>query len=217
LWRWFKEVPEAITENPFDKIRPPRIASEKPVPVLDLAEIESLLRACSGKRFDDVRDAAIIRTLFATGIRLGELVGLTLDDLDLNTDEILVLGKGRKYRSLPLSPKTALAVSQYLRRRRTHTYRDTPNLWLGSRGPLKASGVHQLLRRRSRQAGIDPVHAHQFRHTFASLWLERDHQEGDLMNLAGWSSDQMIRRYGATQAQERAKNALRRDALGDLI
>jgi integrase/recombinase XerD len=67
---------------------------------------------------------------------------------------------------------------------------------VNNRGPLTASGIYQVIARRGRQAGV-VVCPHRFRHHFSHTWLDRGAAEGDLMELNGWSSPQMLRRYGA--------------------
>jgi len=79
------------------------------------------------------------------------------------------------------------------------------------------SGIAQVLRRRGRQAGLGPLHPHQLRHTFAHLWLADGGGETDLMRLGGWRSRQMLSRYGASAADERARHAHRQCALGDRL
>lgn len=72
--------------------------------------------------------------------------------------------------------------------------------------------------RRGAQAGLDGrLHPHIFRHTFAHRWLHDGGSEGDLQRLAGWKSPQMLQRYGASAADERARDAHKRLGLGDRI
>ncbi len=68
----------------------------------------------------------------------------------------------------------------------------------GDRGPLTRDGIYQAVRRRGAQAGVK-VHPHRFRHHFSHTWLERGGAEGDLTELNGWSSPQMLQRYGGAR------------------
>ena len=75
---------------------------------------------------------------------------------------------------------------------------------MNNRDPLTASGIYQMIARRGRQTGM-PVHPYRFRHHFSHTWLDRGGPEGDLMELNGWASPQMLRRYGASARSARAR------------
>jgi integrase len=154
--------------------------------------------------------------LFDTGARLGELLALTVDDWDRRRDMLTLRGKTGT-RVVPLAVNTSESLSRYLRVRRDHPHARLHPLWIGPKGALTASGVAQLLKRRCARVGIEPIHPHQARHTFAHVFKADGGSEGDLMYLAGWKSTAMAHRYGRSSAAERARNAARRHALGDRI
>ena len=83
-------------------------------------------------------------------------------------------------------------------------------LWLGARGPLSTSGLRQMLERRCHQAGIDPINAHRIRQTFAHEAKVRGMNDDELMAVAGWTSPQMLHRYGRSAVAERARAAHRK-------
>jgi integrase len=123
-------------------------------------------------------------------------------------------GKGGKERFVSIGHKTAAAIERYLRRRREKS----PVLWLayGSR-VLNTNGLRMLLKRRFRQAGVAFRGSHGFRRAFAMAYLAGGGQEGDLKELAGWSSYSMVARYAKATAGERAVRAHKKLSPGDKL
>ena len=212
------ELEDEIPANPMRNLSGPQPAPPL-VPVIEVAQLSRLLAVVAGSSFIERRDNAILRLLIDTGIRRGELVGLHLDHVKLFEREATVTGKGSRTRTVRFGARTAKAIDRYLRLRRARAGADLPDLWLSTRGdgPVTYHGMAMILRRRAAQAGMPELHAHQFRHTFAHMWLDQGGAEGDLMELAGWTSRQMLTRYGASARSARARRSYDRIELGDKL
>lgn len=208
LFRWLVDEGE-VTVSPMVKMAPPKVPQAL-VPVIPDDALARLLEQSSSRSFTDRRDRAIMLVLLDTGVRLGGLVGLRTTDVDLTKAKTLTVTlKGGRRLMVPLGVEACKALDRYLRDRAFHPEADSPWLWLGERGRLLDSGVQQLLKRRGRRAGIEGLHPHRFRHTFAHQWLAADGSEQNLMAIAGWESPQMLQRYARSTREQRARAAHR--------
>ncbi|MCK9495474.1 MAG: tyrosine-type recombinase/integrase, partial [Dehalococcoidia bacterium] len=171
-------------------------------------QVATLLAACEDGPIG-VRDRALLMTLLDTGARCSEIVQLDLTDLDLEHGRLRIrFGKGNKQRVVPFAATCRASLETYLAVRG-----DTPgSLFLASNGhgalmpgvALRPNGLKHMLRRLGRKTGIEKVHAHRFRHTFATWAIEHDARELDVQYLLGHSSPDMVRRYSSSYRSEQA-------------
>jgi site-specific recombinase XerD len=205
---WMAEEGE-LTPSPMATIKSPHVP-EKHAEMLTLDQVRQLITGCEGPLLVDRRDVALISLYGDTGARLSEVALLAVTDVDLRAREATVMGKGRRERIVPFGASTARAIDRYKRLRDRQQYAHIPALWLSGKDgrAMTSNAVQQMFRRRGRVIlGINNLHPHMLRHTFADTWLGNDGQEGDLMELAGWKSRQMLTRYAAKTRSERARAA----------
>lgn len=206
FYRWCIEEGEVL-KSPAEGVRQPQDDS-KLVPVLKPEDVHAVLAVCQGRSFSDRRDLALIMVLWTTGMRAGEVMNLTWDAVDLETQVFRVWSAKRKqWRLVPMHSMLVPALDRYMRSRAQHWASDYPTLWLGKSGGLTVRGLQRMVARRTQQAGVDHIHPHQFRHTFAHNWKVSGGSDSNLMALMGWSSYEMVLRYGRSAETSRALDA----------
>lgn len=207
FYAWMADEEDDIT-NPMTKLPAPKCTA-KVVPVVADEDWALLIKGLEkAKDFDSRRDLAILRMFMSSGLRIEELTLIELDAIDLDRLRVTVLGKGNKERTVRFNAATGTAIDRYLRVRAKHRFAtENTRLWLPTphrRRPLTTNGIRCMVRRRAAAVGLR-IHPHMFRHTFSSKFLENGGEQGDLMELNGWSTPQMVYRYGAATRARRAQ------------
>ncbi|MFN2431965.1 MAG: site-specific tyrosine recombinase XerD [Gemmatimonadota bacterium] len=171
----FLEADGLISADPSGEIDVPKLGRRLPA-VLTRSEVERLLGAVDVARPLGPRDLAFLELLYATGVRVSELIRLSLQDLDAARGFLAVRGKGDKERIVPVGRRALAGVADYLRdeRPRLERGRGQRILFLNWRGlPLSRMGAWKIIRRHARRAAIvKPIGPHTFRHSFATHLLE---------------------------------------------
>ena len=144
--------------------------------VLQVEDIEGVIESIDERILLGVRDRAIIELFYSSGLRLSEVVSISVDQVNLEERMIRVTGKGTKTRLVPLGKRAKEALMDYLERERPKlaTPKSGPEIFLSLQGKrLTRQRVWQMLKERASQAGLDPqvVHPHVLRHSFATHLL----------------------------------------------
>lgn len=177
-----------INDNPVDLIKAPKVKRHLPK-ILTLNEVNQLLDNQEIVKKQDVRDLAIAELLFSSGLRVSELVNLTLKDLDENTHEVRVLGKGNKQRLVPVSQTAIDRINDYLKVRDEFIPQDD-SLFLNRFGrKLTTRAVEQNLEKLSLKAGLSThLNPHKLRHSFATELLQGGADLRVVQEMLGHSS-----------------------------
>jgi integrase/recombinase XerD len=173
----FAQVQELIAEDPSVNLESPKIRRTLPG-YLRLEEVERLLAQPDAKTPFGLRDRAMLEVLYSAGLRVSELVGLRVSDLDTKVGCVRCIGKGDKERIVPIGKKALGMVERYLRDARPKMigkFAGSPTLFVNRRGKaLSRVGVWKILSAYGRRAGLRvALTPHMLRHSFATHLLER--------------------------------------------
>lgn len=201
FFSWLRRM-EIVNDNVFQKVPLIRL-EQKVVQPFTPEDLQRILASCSAYTELDTRLCAMVLFLVDTGVRASELVGLNLEDLDLVEGRAKVMhGKGRKQRIVAFGPFVTDAVLRYVDFRgseRGPLFRS-----LRGDGRMTRHALQQCLEKLERETGIERIHAHRFRHTFATIAIRSAAREIDVQHLLGHSTSAMVRRYTRTYDAEQA-------------
>ncbi|MDE6853321.1 MAG: tyrosine-type recombinase/integrase [Lachnospiraceae bacterium] len=195
----YLELKERIERNPFHKID---IKFREPVTLpktISLHTVETFLAtiyqqqqtaATEYQRRNALRDAAVIETLFATGIRISELCSLKTHDIDLHDYSVLIYGKGSKERKVQIGSPDVIAVLTKYRDTFQAEIQHCDHFFANQNGtPLSDQSVRRMIRKYTNLASIElHITPHMFRHTFATSLLEADVDIRYIQEMLGHSS-----------------------------
>jgi integrase/recombinase XerC len=161
-----------IKNNPADAIQAPKSPKKLPK-TLDVDQTAKFVEVV-GESTLATRDRAMLELMYSSGLRLAEVVGLNLQDIDLSDSMVTVLGKGSKTRMLPIGSHAIAALKIWLVDRKQFLKDEESALFITQRGKrITPRAVQMRMQQLSLQQGMDtPVHPHMLRHSFASHMLE---------------------------------------------
>jgi tyrosine recombinase XerC len=168
--------------NPVENIRTPKLDRKLPG-FMSINEVESLLNLPALNTLPGIRDRAIMETLYSTGMRVSELVGINVADVDFFNEVVKIRGKGKKERLQPIGKHALDAIKSYIAKRGS----DNEALFLNKRGGrLTERSVARMLEKYVKKAGLSlNISPHTFRHSFATHLLDRGADLRSVQELLG--------------------------------
>ncbi|REK56345.1 MAG: integrase [Geobacillus sp.] len=191
---------EGIVNESFIQLKRDRIkiadGSEEAVDALTEEQVEKLLFYVEDRRKVTLRNKLIVYLLLYTGVRVSELVGIQIADIDFLTSTLKVTGKGGKRREIGLRQDVLYLIRQYMKEERSESvFRDSPYLLLSQRaGKMHRDAVRGWLAKISKELGFK-LHPHLFRHTFCTRLLKKGVDLTTVSKLAGHSTVNMTAKY----------------------
>jgi integrase/recombinase XerC len=204
-----------ISNTPFEMLERVRVKEQKDVAPRWLTRNDQLALLRAVRQGGKARDLAIIQMMLDAGLRISEVAGLNMSDIELNDRSGWVYvrtGKGMKPRSIPLSVHIRKALQAYLTIRRDV---DEDSLFLGQRGPLSEWGIHAIVKKYAYQARQEDVTAHTLRHSFAKNLVDAGTPLDQVAILLGHESLDTTQIY--TRPGERDLVRAVRQAAGEIL
>ncbi|MFC1933483.1 tyrosine-type recombinase/integrase [Chloroflexota bacterium] len=189
-------VVEGLAQNsPAKDLKPPKV-TRKVVSTLSDKEIGTILNVFSTSP-SDARNRTLFMLLLDTGLRIGELVTLKMDNVHMDEGYLKVMGKGKKERIVPIGNNAQRALQRYLFRFRPKPINPViNNVFLStSSQPLTENSMKLMFTRLSHRSGVYRLHAHLCRHTFATRFLINGGDVFSLQQILGHSTLEMVRHY----------------------
>lgn len=182
--------------NPFDELEVPKVPRYV-VEVLTTAEIEKLLTTINPATELGARQYAIVMLMLDAGLRISEVAEARIPNLNMERQQLKVLGKGQKERIVPFGQRCAQAMMRYIHMHRAKPRRDEFNqVFLAAAGePMTRNSLEQVIRRLRIASGIGRLHAHLMRHTFAVNYLSNGGDLRTLQLILGHESLVVTQRY----------------------
>jgi len=194
FWSWLKRE-EFIDENPLEKVKPPK-APRRIIKTFTNEQITQLLKAIPRKDHDGYRDYTMVITLYGTGLRISELLDLKMDQVNLDTGQFRVMGKGSKERAVYMSANVYKVLAKYAYQWRPKVVSEY--FFLSRRGqPLSRFYVEHRFSAHGKRAGIIGVRCspHTLRHSFAVNYLRNGGDTFTLQRILGHATLEMTRHY----------------------
>ena len=188
---------ERLTDLNFTAgIKPPKIV-KKVISTLSDEEITQILSTFNPTSHSEMRNKVLFMLLLDTGLRIGELISLKIDDIHIDEGLMKVMGKGKKERMVPIGNKAQKALQSYLFRHRPKpAHSGIENAFLSIFGtPITENSVELMFSRLAKKSGIKRLHAHLCRHTFATMFLLNGGDVFTLQQILGHTTLEMVRNY----------------------
>jgi len=162
-------------KNPAENVEPSQIPRNLP-DVLSAGQMDRLLQQPDTSKFTGLRDKAMMEMTYAAGLRVSELIGVKMEDINREAGFLRITGKGGRQRLAPVGKESLFWLDRYVREARPHLLKGRLNAFLfpgrGGQGHITRQAFWLKIRDYARKGGLPPIHPHTFRHSFATHLLE---------------------------------------------